>query len=276
MNSRWLPVAVILGVVASIRAAEPVPPGPIPLIRTHAHNDYEHQHPLFDALSHGFCSVEADIYLVDGRLLVAHDRDQVRPDRTLAALYLEPLRERIKRNHGRVYLHGPECTLLIDVKSDPEKAYTALRKVLKEYADILTVFRGKEVEPRAITVIISGNRARAMMAAEPVRYAAVDGIVADLDSGTSPNFIPWISDNWRKIFKWPGYGGPMPPEEKQKLLQIVGRAHEQGRKVRFWGAPDFPAFWEVLWDAHVDLINTDNLAGVEKFLVEKQKLPPAR
>ncbi len=46
-----------------------------PLPQAHAHNDYEHERPLLDALSHGFCSVEADIYLVDGALLVAHDRE---------------------------------------------------------------------------------------------------------------------------------------------------------------------------------------------------------
>ena len=47
---------------------------PKPLIQAHSHNDYEHQRPLLDALDCGFCSVEADIYLVEGKLLVAHDR----------------------------------------------------------------------------------------------------------------------------------------------------------------------------------------------------------
>src|SRR4030095_12119754 len=44
-----------------------------PLLRAHAHNDYEHTRPLLDALEQGFCSVEADIYLIDGELRVAHD-----------------------------------------------------------------------------------------------------------------------------------------------------------------------------------------------------------
>ena len=65
-----------------------------PLIHAHAHNDYEHTHPLFDALDHGFASVEADIHLVDGQLLVAHSRSEVNPERTLQALYLDPLRAR--------------------------------------------------------------------------------------------------------------------------------------------------------------------------------------
>ena len=68
----------------------------------HAHNDYEHGYPLFDALSDGFCSVEADVYLVDGRLLVAHDIEDVRQDRSLEELYLEPLKGRIGKNGRRV------------------------------------------------------------------------------------------------------------------------------------------------------------------------------
>src|SRR5262245_25702012 len=73
-----------------------------PLSRGHAHNDYAHERPLLDALEHGFCSVEADIYLVEGHLLVAHDRGQVQPGRTLQALYLDPLRDRVQKNGGKV------------------------------------------------------------------------------------------------------------------------------------------------------------------------------
>src|SRR5438128_3828966 len=102
-------------------------PNPIPLLHAHAHNDYEHARPLFEALDHGFCSVEADIYLVDGQLLVAHDREKVSPDRTLQTLYLEPLRARARRNAGRIFPNGPDVTLLIDVKADGEATYAALR-----------------------------------------------------------------------------------------------------------------------------------------------------
>jgi len=48
----------------------------------HAHNDYQHKRPLLDALDRGFCSVETDVHLVDGQLLVAHTRSGVKPERT--------------------------------------------------------------------------------------------------------------------------------------------------------------------------------------------------
>src|SRR5436190_1820266 len=37
------------------------------LPNAHAHNDYLHTRPLLDALDQGFCSVEADIHLVNGK-----------------------------------------------------------------------------------------------------------------------------------------------------------------------------------------------------------------
>ena len=135
-----------------------------PLRQAHSHNDYLHQRPLHDALEQGFCSVEADIWLVDGQLLVAHDRKDVRPGRTLQALYLDPLAERVKKNGGKVFPGGPDFTLLVDVKSDATNTYQALRLALQQYASMLTGFHPERTESNAVTVIISGNRARALMA----------------------------------------------------------------------------------------------------------------
>ena len=236
-----------------------------PLVQAHAHNDYQHDRPLLDALDHGFCSVEADIHLVDGQLLVAHDRDKTRPDRTLQALYLDPLRERVERNGGRVYRGGPEVTLLIELKHDWRVLYPALRSVLAQYADILTMFRDGKKETNSVMAIITGNRAREMFDGEAVRYAALDGDLPDLDTDAPANLIPWMSSRWGRTFKWRGEG-VMPAEEQARLKAIVAKAHQQGRRVRFWGAPDKSSLWATMRDAGVDLINTDNLPGLEKFL----------
>src|SRR5882724_12156085 len=126
-----LPIGILTATVAQQTGRVREGNSPAPLVRAHAHNDYEHARPLFDALDHGFCSIEADVWLVDGKLLVAHDRNQVKPERTLQTLYLDPLRERIRGNGGRVYANVPEILLLVDVKSDGQQTYRALREVLK-------------------------------------------------------------------------------------------------------------------------------------------------
>src|SRR6185436_5240840 len=105
--------------------------GPKPLERAHAHNDYLHSRPLVDALDQGFCSVEADIYLVDGKLLVAHDRDKVQPEKTLEKLYLQPLAQRVRSHGGQVFSNKVPFMLLIDIKSEAEPTYARLREELK-------------------------------------------------------------------------------------------------------------------------------------------------
>jgi len=77
-----------------------------PLLNTHSHNDYEQARPLAEALDQGFCSVEADIFLVGDQLQVAHDRTGLRKERTLQSLYLDPLRKRI-REQGGIYPGHP-------------------------------------------------------------------------------------------------------------------------------------------------------------------------
>lgn len=238
---------------------------PRPLPQAHSHNDYEHSRPLLDALAQGFCSVEADIYLIDGQLLVAHDRPQVKPERTLQALYLDSLRERVRQNGGRVHRDGPPVTLLIDLKSEAEPTYTRLHDVLLGYTNFLTRFTPQATATNAVTVIVSGNRPRALMASQAVRYAAYDGRLDDLQSDASPHLIPLISDNWRAHFTWRGVG-PVPDADRRKLVEIVRRAHARGQRVRFWGAPDHAAAWKELHAAGVDFINTDHLAELGTFL----------
>ena len=238
---------------------------PTPLVRAHAHNDYEHARPLLDALDHGFCSVEADVYLIDGKLLVAHDIKDVKPERTLAELYLKPLRERVRRNAGRVYRDGPTMVLLVDVKSEARSTYAALHRELEQHAAWLTTFRATGSSPGAVTVIVSGNRAPQDMLAQPVRYAAMDGRKDDLDRNTPSLLVPLVSENWKKIFDW-DWQGEMPGAQRAKLEAWVARAHAQGRQVRFWNTPDREDAWEILHAAGVDVLGTDDLGGLQRFL----------
>ena len=248
------------------------PAGPKPLPRAHAHNDYVHDRPLFDALDHGFTSVEADIHLVDGDLFVAHDSDEITPERTLRSLYLEPLKKRIAQNDGRVYPNGPQFTLFIDIKTEDVATYEVLSKMLAGYESIFTTFDSNGRTDKAVIAIVSGNRPRGLMESEQVRYAGYDGRLVDLNSDAPATLIPVISDNWTRHFSYDGTV-PMPAEERQKLKKIVETAHKKGRRVRFWSTPDRPTqarqnLWRELLASGVDLLNTDDLPGLQQFLLQ--------
>jgi hypothetical protein len=278
VHTRSLFVALVLILAAALAAPTSASVGAAPLARAHAHNDYEHDRPLFDALDHGFTSVEADIWLVEGELLIAHDLPEVQPDRTLESLYLEPLRRIVRENRGSVY-PGYEhyFTLLIDIKSEAVPTYRALHRELQEYQDILTTFGPWGVRDGAVTAIASGNRPRELMESQRIRYTAYDGRMPDLGTGASPEFMPLISDNWTRHFTWMGVG-EMPDEERRKLREIVATAHANAQRFRFWETPDQPGearenVWRELLAAEVDFINTDHLADLQQFLLENDPNP---
>src|SRR5687767_9933128 len=81
-----------------------------------AHNDYVRPKPFYTAYDLGVGYIEADVFLQDGDLLVAHHRNEIVPGRTLEKLYLQPLLEKIQK-HGSVYDDaGRTLTLMIDLK----------------------------------------------------------------------------------------------------------------------------------------------------------------
>ncbi|MCT7351957.1 phosphatidylinositol-specific phospholipase C/glycerophosphodiester phosphodiesterase family protein [Streptomyces sp. 15-116A] len=245
---------------------------PRPLWRAHAHNDYEHPRPLLDALDHRFGSVEADIFLVDGQLLVAHDPVDLDPSRTLESLYLDPLAARVRANRGSVYRgYFKPLQLLIDIKTEGSSTYVELDRHLRRYRHLFTAYTHGRVLPGPVTAVVSGDRAaRLPMEAQRVRRAFYDGRLADLGGPARASFIPLISDNWTLHFTWRG-AGVFPDAERAKLREIVRTAHARGQKVRFWATPDLPgperdALWGELVAADVDYLNTDDLAGLESFL----------
>jgi hypothetical protein len=250
-------------------AAQDVPQPATPILRGHAHNDYAHPRPLLDALDNGFCSVEADIFLINDALYVAHFFFQIRPQRTLESLYLEPLRERTRQLDGKIVPDAERFYLWIELKTEAQSTYNALKKVLEKYADILTRFENDKVVPGAVTVILTGNAHLDLIRNEPVRYACVDGGLGFLDSDVSAHFVPVVSLDWRREF--PRFRGELSPAHKEKLAEHVRKAHERGRKLRYWNAPDNEEFWKILYDADVDLINTDRLEPLRKFLMKQNE-----
>ena len=270
-------LAAVLAPPAGSAFAEGNKHRPRPLWRAHAHNDYEHPRPLFDALDHRFGSVEADIFLVGDQLLIGHTPDDLDPTRTLESLYLDPLARLVKANHGSVYRgYRTPLQLLVDIKTEGAATYLELDRQLRGYRHLFTSYAHGRVRPGAVTAVISGDRAaREPMEQQPVRSAFYDGRLADLGTAAPASFAPLISDNWSNNFTWQG-AGPIPAAEREKLRSIVSAAHREGRRVRFWATPDLAgperdAVWGELLAAGVDHLNTDDLAGLEAFLDAREK-----
>ncbi len=235
----------------------------------HAHNDYLHERPFFDALGNGFRSLEADVFSRGDSLYLAHDRKDIQPGRTLRKLYLEPLMRYYSEDRLGNYNQDHPLILLVDIKDHGLTTYQLLEHILKEFREILCQLTPEGYVGGIVKIVISGNRPIDYMRQQTQRFAFVDGRIADLAAADSPQLMPLISDRWTKFFSWRGKG-EMPEEERAQLRSYVQQAHKNGQLIRFWSTPDNPgverqAVWRVLLEAGVDLVNTDDLTGLREF-----------
>jgi hypothetical protein len=216
-------------------------------------------------------SIEADVFLVGGDLLVGHDRRECTPERTLRGMYLEPLAERARAGGGRVYPDAsatlPPLILLVDLKRDGDAAYRALDAMLAASADVWTSVENGVVTPRAVSVVVSGDIPRDTIAGQALRRAFVDGREPDLETpigASAPtSLVPMVSLSWPERFGWIGLG-PMPKKERERLRQLVSAAKGRGYGLRFWGTPNLPKFWAELVLEGVPLIGVDDLKSASE------------
>lgn len=241
------------------------------LPNAHAHNDYEHERPLFEALSHGFTSVEADVHLINGELYVAHDHpSNLSQTPTLKSLYLDPLARWVEQHEGKVYTaYDAPFYLMIDIKTKAVPTYQALKKLLLPYRTILQHYNKGVLQPGPVLIFLSGNRAIEEVRKEPLRLVGIDGRPGDIGKGYSADFMPVISNNYRKHISWRGKKKNKKPAELEVLKKWIAEAHKEGKKVRLWATPERKKVWRMLLEAGVDFLNTDELSELEVFLKKR-------
>lgn len=233
----------------------------------HAHNDYKHKHPLSDALSKGFTSIEADVFLIHDQLVVDHTYPLIKRNKNFEELYLKPLWEACKKNNGKVYANdNSSIILLVDIKSDASKTYDHLKVLLDRYASILSSYQNGVFTQGAITIILSGNKPYEKLMADSSRYMFIDENLFSCNKAL--NVCPLASTKYSNLLSWNGKG-EVKTTEKENLIRYVTAAHAQGKKVRLWASPENKTVWELLLECGVDLINTDELELLDLFLKEK-------
>jgi hypothetical protein len=227
----------------------------------HAHNDYEHAHPLKDAWQNRFASVEADVHLQNGNLLVSHDTPK-KGAPSLEDLYFAPLDSMVKAN-GHVY-PGNEMTffLMIDCKTEAG-TYEAIRKAVSKHPDLIC-----RPGNCPVRIFLSGNRPFSTIVSEGYSGIGLDGRPEDLGKGYSAELMPVISDHYKNWSVWNGRSDPS-SEDLQRVKALARRVHAEGKKLRLWAIPDNEKAWAALLEAGVDLINTDHLQRLNDFLIRK-------
>lgn len=225
----------------------------------HSHNDYEQDAPFKQAFRAGFGSLEADVFLRNGELFVAHDAVDIRPERTLDALYLKPIAAADSKR---------PLQLLIDLKTGADSTLPVLVKQLEKYPGLLAARRGNRLG-KGLKVVISGNRPPPEKWPEAPSFILFDGRPAEDYSAAALKRTGLISDSFRNYVQWDGMQ-PLSAQVKKELRKVVEDAHEQGKPFRFWAVPDTPMAWELMTELGVDYINTDRIEALAAWL-KKQR-----
>lgn len=225
----------------------------------HSHNDYHQAVPFWTAYNAGFGSIEADIFLKDGKLLVGHDPHELTDERTLQKLYLDPIASMIKKNGGNVYAdRNRKLIQFIEMKSDYQNGLPVLVNLLqKNYPEI--------IKNPSVKIIITGKVPQPSEFKNYPEFLYFDGDFTKNYTAEQLKRVGMFSSNLELYTKWHGKG-IMRDEESAKLKAAVEKAHQMGKPVRFWGAPDFPNAWVNLIDAGADYINTDRIPELTTFL----------
>ena len=222
----------------------------------HSHNDYEQKQPFFAAYDLGFDSIEADLYIKDGQLCVAHDQKDVSTDRTLQKLYIEPLLAKIKENGGYPYPNKKPLHLLLDLKKQGKEIMQVLETELKPY----------KKELKHVTISISGDMPK------PEEFQNYDKMFW-FDGRKNLNYskeafkrIYMVSASFTDFGKYWAGKEALSKETSDKISAFVNEMHAKNKKVRLWGTPNTTVGFATLKGLKVDVIGTDDLLLLRQFM----------
>ncbi|RDW75533.1 hypothetical protein BP6252_06675 [Coleophoma cylindrospora] len=259
-------------------------------IACHSHNDYERNTPLFDALKAGCTSVEADIWLEDSELYVSHHKSQIKPNRTLNTLYINPLLEILMNQNlpatfpatpearpQGVFDKSPNTTLvlLVDFKTDGKETFPYLMKQLEplRQAGWLSYYDSTSLclVARPITVVGTGNTPFSFIATNQTTDIFFDAPLASLEStdlyNTTNSYYASVSMKKAVGHIW-SWG--LSSEQIKTIKTQIQIAKNAGLIARYWDTPSWPvglklSIWRILEEEDVGVLNVDDLITATRW-----------
>lgn len=230
--------------------------------QAHSHNDYEQANPFHLAYQHGFGSVEADVFLKDDELFVAHHSSEIKTERTLQSLYLKPMASACAANGGSIYPdRKKKMQFLIDLK-------TASDPTLRKLTEQLAAYEHLWFPKGSIQIVISGNTPAPENFSQYPPFIFFDGRPEVAYTPEQLRHVALISQSFTRYSKWTGTG-EIPGDDLAKLRQVVDHAHHLKKPFRFWASPDTEEAWQALMRIKADYINTDKITELAAFLNRK-------
>lgn len=235
------------------------------LLPAYAHNDYRNARPLHDALALGYRGVEADLFRLDTALVVAHARRERRATNAFARLYLDPLRDRVRRC-GRVLPDSTSFLLNVELKEADERAFRLLLDALGRYPELFHP-PGAGGTPPVRLVLVGWWPSVARGEARWPEYLGVQHVVAGSGAGHADTTlaISLITIDYGKTLRWNGEG-PVPAKSVRALAEARRLAMERGVPLRVHHAPEDLRVYRWLVAGGVTFVGAIDLARTRDLL----------
>lgn len=228
-----------------------------------AHNDYARSAPFHTAYGLQVGFIEADVFLREGKLMVAHDKSEIQAGRDLESLYLKPLAKEVKRNGGFAYPDPSDrLTLMIDLKTEGPPTLDALVRLLDRYPALTSC--------KTLQFMISGNVPDPGTWGQYPLYIFIDGRPNIPYTADQLKRVSMISTNFKSHVSWDG-NGQLSEADRKTIASLMADAHRRRKVFRFWATPDFPEAWKQLMELQMDVIVTDNVKELCDFFLKENR-----
>lgn len=226
-----------------------------------SHNDYQRVVPFYAAYSQGVYSIEADVFLSEGQLLVGHELDQLKREATLRELYIDPIVKLFNRNGGHPYQDPDQALqLLIELKSETAPTLRAVIAELEQHREVFDCRKN----PNAVRIVITGKVPSPDTFAQYPAYILFDGELSDTYTPEQLARVAMISTCFRDLSTWNGKG-TITSQDLPHIEAAIDAAHAKGKPIRFWDAPDCLTTWYTFYNIGVDYLNTDHVEACANF-----------
>ena len=249
MKRLLLSLAVLLPL--SLAAQQPV--------ILHSHNDYTRTAPFWEAYSQHCRSIEADVFLHEGELLVGHEVEDLKPENSFLRMYVDPIVRTFRSNGGKMWAGSDDrLMLLVELKSATEPTLSEVVKLLEQFPDVFCAADG-------VQIAITGNTPSKDHFQDYPVWVGFDGDIRETYTWAQLERVALVSNSFRMFAKkWNGKGR-MIDSELEAVTAAIEKVHSWGKPIRFWEAPEGTSAYFTFWKLGVDIINTDKPAVASLF-----------
>ena len=226
-----------------------------------SHNDYNQAVPFYQAYSQKVQSIEIDLFLKDGLLIVGHDFENLKEYDTFDRLYVEPVKSLFVINGGRAWKDSNNrLQFLVEIKSD---SHTTMQKLVDTFAANQEVFDMK-INPYAVKIVVTGNIPPQEDFVKYPEYICFDGDINKEYTVEQLKRVSMFSEDFSNFSHWNGKGSLI-AKEQDAIERVIAKSHSLGKPIRFWNAPEGMTAYYTFYNLGIDYINTDKPEACVEF-----------